>query len=380
MTNTQAPARPDPSAPPRLRGRPRRVGPPAAAYVVAMTAVAAGLGLAAPRLAKDDAGWLAWLGLLALAVGGSAAAWCAWRVLHAVRRRWWALAVPALLVVTYLVLWTVAQGFVAGLPAHPSLGSRTPADVGLVHQPVTLRTADGVDLAAWWVPGEADAAVVLLHGAGSTRTAVLDQAEVLASGGYGVLLLDARGHGESDGRGMEFGWYGERDVAAALDFLEDQPGVSPDRLGVVGMSMGGEEAIGTAGADPRVQVVVAEGATHRVAADKAYLSEYGVRGDVQRRIDWGTYAVAGLLSPAPEPPPLRESVAAAQADGTPTPMLLITAGDVETELLAAELMDRAAPDAVDIWTVAGAGHTGGLRAEPDEWARRVLAFLDAALA
>jgi dipeptidyl aminopeptidase/acylaminoacyl peptidase len=345
-----------------------------------MVALAAGLGIALPRLSKDDGGPVAWLGLLALAAGGATALWCAWRLLHGMQRRWWSLTLPALLVAAYLVLWTVTQGVIAGFPAHPALGARTPADVGLTYESVTLRTSDGVHLAAWWVPGENDAAVVLLHGAGSTRTAVLDHAEVLGSHGYGVLLLDARGHGGSEGRGMEFGWYGERDVAAALDFLDDQSELSPDRLGVVGLSMGGEGAIGAAGADPRVRVVVAEGATHRVAADKAYLSEYGVRGDIQRKIDWGTYAVAGLLSPAPEPPPLRDSVAAAQADGTPTPVLLITAGDVETELLAAKLLDRAAPDAVEIWTVPGAGHTGGLRTEPDEWVRRVLEFLDATLA
>jgi pimeloyl-ACP methyl ester carboxylesterase len=352
----------------------------AAAYVAATVTYSAGLGLAVPRLSKDDGGPVAWLGLLALVVGALAALWCSWRLLRSTRRRWWVLTLPALLVAAYLVVWTVTIGVIAGLPAHPALGSRTPADVGLSAESVTVRTADGVDLAAWWVPGDNQAAVVLLHGAGSTRTAVLDHAQVLATHGYGVLLLDARGHGGSDGRGMDFGWYGERDVAAALDFLSDRPEVSADRLGVVGLSMGGEEAIGAAGADPRVRVVVAEGASHRVAADKAYLSEYGVRGDLQRTIDRGTYAVAGILSPAPEPPPLRESVTDAQADGTPTPILLITAEEVETELLAARLLDRAAPDAVEIWTVPGAGHTRGLRTEPDEWARRVLAFLDAALA
>lgn len=350
------------------------------AYLVSVVMLAAGLGLALPRFAKEDGGPVAWLGLLALVAGGASALWLAWRILRGSRRRWWLLTLPSLLVVAYLSLWTVAQGVVAGLPAHPSLGSRTPADLGLGYESVTLRTADGIDLAAWWVPGETEAAVVLLHGAGSTRTAVLSQADVLASGGYGVLLVDARGHGASEGRGMDFGWFGERDVAAALDFLEDQPGVAPERLGVVGISMGGEEAVGAAGADPRVRAVVAEGASHRVAEDKAYLSAYGWRGDLQQWVDRGTYAVAGLLSPAPQPRPLRESVAAAQADGTPTPILLITAGQVETEGLAADLLEAAAPAAVETWTVPGAGHTGGLRTQPDEWARRVLAFLDAALA
>lgn len=362
-----------------MRSRGRLVLP-AATYIAALVALSAGVGLAAPRLGEDDLGPVAWLGLVVLVAGAAGAVWAVWRLLRGVRRRWWPVTVPVLLVVAYLALWTVGQGVVAAVPAHPSLGSRTPADVGLDYESVTLRTADAVDLAAWWVPGDKGAAVVLRHGAGGTRTGVLGQAEVLASGGYGVLLVDARGHGESDGRAMDFGWYGEQDVAAALDFLEDQPGVDPARLGVVGMSMGGEEAIGAAGADARVRAVVAEGATHRVADDKAYLSAYGWRGDLQRRIDWGTYAVAELLSPAPRPGTLGEAVAGSQADGTPTSFLLVTAGEVETEGLAADLLEEAAPSAVETWTVPGAGHTGGLRTEPEDWARRVLGFLDAALA
>ena len=46
--------------------------------------------------------------------------------------------------------------------------------------------------------------------------------------------------------------------------------------------MGGEEAIGAAATDDRIRAVVAEGATGRTAADKAWLSEeYGLAGVVQ---------------------------------------------------------------------------------------------------
>lgn len=350
------------------------------AYLIALITLSAGVGVAAPRLSNDDGGLIAWFGVLALAGGGLLALWSVWRLLRAIRRRWWLLAMPALLVAAYLALWTIGQGVAASFPAHPPLGSRTPADVGLRFESVTLRTAGGVDLAGWWVASNNGAAVVLLHGAGSTRTAVLDQAAVLGSHGYGVLLLDARGHGGSGGRGMDFGWYGERDVAPALDFLTGQPDVAADRIGVVGLSMGGEVAIGAAGADSRIRAVVAEGATSRVAADKAYLSAYGLAGAIQRGMDRGTYAVAGLLSPAPQPAPLRDSVVDAQTDGTPTPILLITAGSVDDERLAATMLDRAAPDAVEVWTVPGAEHTNGLRTRPTQWKQRVLGFLDAALA
>ncbi|MGN6574842.1 MAG: alpha/beta hydrolase [Nocardioides sp.] len=249
-----------------------------AALVLALVIVSAGIGLALPRLSKETGGPLAWLGVLAVATGGTGAALSVRQLLRGASRRWWLLVGPALVVAGYLALWTVAQGVAASYPAHSALGSRTPAAVGLRFETVTLRTTDGVGLAAWWVPSENGAAVVLLHGAGSSRTAVLDHAAVLGTHGYGVLLLDARGHGGSGGRGMDFGWYGERDIAAALDFVVGGADVDAGRIGLVGLSMGGEEAIGAAGLDPRVRAVVAEGATNRVAADKGYLSAYGVRG------------------------------------------------------------------------------------------------------
>src|SRR3546814_3253189 len=82
---------------------------------------------------------------------------------------------------------------------------------------------------------------------------------------------------------MEFGWYGEQDIRAAFDLLTARDDVDPDRIGVVGLSMGGEEAIGAAGDDARIRAVVAEGATGRTAEDKAWLAEeYGVAGVIQR--------------------------------------------------------------------------------------------------
>ena len=350
-----------------------------AVFVVAVTFVAAGIGLAIPHLSKEGLVPEAWLGLGLLALGVVAIGWAVPRAMFGVRRRWWLLLLPLLLVTTYVALWTVGQAVAASHPAHPELGERTPATLGLPYREVMLRTSDGVDLAAWWVPSRNGAAVALLHGAGSTRTAVLEQAGVLAEAGYGVLLVDARGHGESGGQGMDFGWYGERDAAAAVDFLTTRRGVTDDRVGLLGLSMGGESAVGAAGVDPRVRAVVAEGATNRVAADKAFLDEYGVRGDLQQGIDTLTYAVTDLLTDAPEPASLLDSVRETQRDGTPTPVLLVAAGDVETEQLAAAHIASAAPDAVRTWTVPGARHTGGLTTAPGAWRQHVLGFLEDAL-
>src|SRR5690606_18659059 len=115
----------------------------------------------------------------------------------------------------------------------------TPAAHGLVAEDVRFDAADGTALAAWYVPSRNGAAVVVRHGAGSTADDQLAQASVLATHGYGVLITDARGHGESDGRAMDFGWYGDDDIAGAVSFLSDRPDVDPGRIGVVGFSMGG---------------------------------------------------------------------------------------------------------------------------------------------
>lgn len=279
------------------------------------------------------------------------------------------------LVVAAICLSVVGPAVAVNNVPATALGD-DPSSRGLDHEDVTLTTADDVRLAAWYVPSANGAAVVLRHGAGSTRSNVLDQAEVLARHGYGVLMVDARGHGDSEGRAMDFGWWGDLDIEAATRHLAQRVDVDPARIGVVGMSMGGEEAIGAAASDTRIHAVVAEGATARTAADKDWLSEvYGVRGWLQEQLDRLQFGLADLLGAADAPTALRDAVE--QADGVA--FLLIAAGEVAEEGHAATHIAAGAPDRVEVWTVPGAGHTDGLDVEPDDWERRVVGFLDAHL-
>ena len=219
--------------------------------------------------------------------------------------------------------------------------------------------------------------MVIRHGAGdSTADSVLAQAAVLAGHGYAVLATDARGHARSEGRAMDFGWYGDHDIEAAVSFLADQPGVDPDRIGVVGLSMGGEEAIGAAADDPRIGAVVAEGATARTDGDKTWLAdEYGLQGQVQLGLDRIQYTMTDLLTSASKPTALPDAV----ADAAPTPILLIAAGEVEEEQHAAAHLEKGSSSNVTVWVVPDAGHTDGLDTAPDEWEERVIGFLADAL-
>ncbi len=165
-------------------------------------------------------------------------------------------------------------------------------------------------------------------------------------------------------------------MAAAVDGLVTRPDVDPRRVGAVGFSMGGEQAIGAAAADPRLRAVVAEGATRRTAADAAWYGDaYGLRGRLQHQVDRWTDVLVDAFTDASPPTPLREAVARA----VPTPVLLIAAGEVGEEGLAAEHVRGGSPATVTVWEVPGAGHIGGLDTAPEEWERRVVGFLDAAL-
>ena len=95
---------------------------------------------------------------------------------------------------------------------------------------------------------------------------------MLVEHGYGVLLFDRRGEGASEGDGNLFGWDGERDIYAALDYLEQRPDVDPGRIGGIGLSVGGELMLQAAAEDDRLAAVVSEGAGTRSLAEE--LEEY----------------------------------------------------------------------------------------------------------
>lgn len=336
----------------------------------------AGIGIGPPHLAKAGAHPLTVAGLLALA-GGLVLVVAGGATLVRASRPWLRPLVGlGHLLLAGLAALTLGQAVAATNVPRTDVGPTTPADRGLTYHDVEFRTGDGVRLSGWYVPSEAGAAVVLLHGAGSTRSSVLDHAAVLGRAGYGVLAFDARGHGRSGGRAMDFGWYGDADIAAAVTFLQAQPDVDDERIAALGMSMGGEEAIGAAAADARVKAVVAEGATNRGAGDKAWLSdEYGLRGALQEGIERLVYGAADLLTAASPPVTLHDAVAAS----APRPVLLIAGGAMPDEAKAGRYIQSGSPATVELWEVAGAGHTDSLRTDPTGWEQRVTSFLDGAL-
>lgn len=90
---------------------------------------------------------------------------------------------------------------------------------------VTLRTADGLDLGAWYVPADAarcDVTVLVANGNGGNRRDRAALGRALTAEGLGVLLFDYRGYGGNDGDPTEEGL--ARDIRSAHAFLRDELG------------------------------------------------------------------------------------------------------------------------------------------------------------
>jgi fermentation-respiration switch protein FrsA (DUF1100 family) len=118
---------------------------------------------------------------------------------------------------------------------------------------VRLEAADGTALRAWHWPGPFT--VLVLHGNAGHRGHRLHIAEGLAAKGYGVLLLDYRGYGGSEGSPTEEGLL--LDAEAAVRWLRER-GVG--RIAYYGESLGCGVAALLAAREPPEAIVLQSGA------------------------------------------------------------------------------------------------------------------------
>ena len=73
------------------------------------------------------------------------------------------------------------------------------------------------------------------------------------------IALDLRGHGVSGGRSMSLPWKLDNDLDAALAWLGRRADVGGGRIGLLGVSLGGEISLLLAARRHDVRAVVAEG-------------------------------------------------------------------------------------------------------------------------
>ena len=176
-------------------------------------------------------------------------------------RRWRWLALPiGVLALFYGAVGYWGSGLMIGEQPRWRGMTRGPHDFGLQAEVVSLRSLDGIPLKAWWLPAQATprATVIIAHGIDHTRQVMLPRAAFLVRGGYNVLAVDLRGHGESGGHIASPGLLERRDLLGALRYVRSRG--EHGSIALFGVSYGAVACLLAAGESPEIQAVVSDGA------------------------------------------------------------------------------------------------------------------------
>jgi hypothetical protein len=301
-------------------------------------------------------------GLVLLAVG-VVTLWRSRRLDKPLWRRYGrrALIVVGSLVATMLIVYPLVYSY--GI-THVGRAVVPEPDLGADFEEVSFTTGDGLELTGWYVPSRNRAAVIAFPGRKGTQR----PARVLIRHGYGVLLFDRRGEGDSEGDPNALGWNGTGDVEAAIAFLHRRPDVDPARIGGIGLSVGGEMLLEAAAESDDLKAVVSDGAGIRSVREASLIPS---AVPVWAGLTAGTAVFSGHAPP----PNLNDVVERI----SPRPVFFIYASSGQGgEELSQDYYESAKQPKL-VWKVPGATHTNGIEARPREYERRMIGFFDAAL-
>ena len=124
-----------------------------------------------------------------------------------------------------------------------------------------FETSDGLTLHGWYVPSKNGAAIIDFPG---RKPLTQDpRPDVRQGTATGSCSSTGAARARATATGNIFGWGGEKDINAAVDFLKTRPDVDPDRIGAIGFSVGGEMLLEAAAKNTDLAAVVSEGAGTR---------------------------------------------------------------------------------------------------------------------
>lgn len=245
----------------------------------------------------------------------------------------------------------------------------TPADLGLEYEDVRFTTDDGVTLTGWLVPAarETRTAVVVLHGFSGHRLPELAAFVPWLQERHNVLQFDFRGHGSSGPAAVTLGSHEQRDVAAAVRFLESR-GLGP--IALFGISMGAATAI-TAAPDLPVAAVV---------ADAPYAELHHPVGTRMGQLGYPLSRIGGRLIVTAVALRTRTRLAdPIRRVARIAPRGLLIIAPQEDRLIdwrQGKRLYEAAREPKELLVVPGAAHSDAYATDPEAYRSRVLAFLE----
>jgi len=281
-------------------------------------------------------------------------------------------AIVALLVVA--LLWftnSLARGLLR--PSRKPL-ALTPEQVGLAPEDVRIAGPSG-EMAAWYLPASNGCTLICCHGIHDNRGQWLEQvARLHERSGYGALLFDFAGHGQSEGDTVTYGVRERDDVVAIIAWLRARGDVNMDGLAIMGYSLGAIAATLAAATLPELRALVIESGFADLQHDIAqlftrftHLPAFPLANLV---VWWGQRLADVRLSD------IRPALMIGQVSPRATLIIADLHDELADEPYDGERLFAAAGEPKELWQVEDAGHVQAYWRRPEEWVARVGDFLD----
>ncbi|WP_299683667.1 alpha/beta fold hydrolase [uncultured Dokdonia sp.] len=134
-----------------------------------------------------------------------------------------------------------------------------PSEIGLHAEEVSFKINNSLHLKGYWITpekGEPKSIMLLLHGIGGGKEHFYELAKSLANQQVASVVYDARGHGESDGQYISYGFHEKQDVSIIVNEVKKRYPNIP--IGIWGNSMGGAVALQALSIEPKLDFGVIE--------------------------------------------------------------------------------------------------------------------------
>lgn len=173
------------------------------------------------------------------------------------------IAVAAVVVIAVVVFYSIDWGAYLDkhiaeiMMADTGAPTQTPEGVGLSYKDIVITTADGMNLAGWFIPNpKSNATVIFCRGAKGNIGFWLDMIKRLSEMGYNVLAFDYRGTGLSGGEPSFLAV--PKDIAAAVQYAKKNLDAAAARVGIFGVSIGAAMGITAAASLDDVDAIIAD--------------------------------------------------------------------------------------------------------------------------
>ncbi|MCA1032418.1 alpha/beta hydrolase [Bacillus timonensis] len=242
---------------------------------------------------------------------------------------------------------------------------------------VEIQSDDGIKLNAAFLrnPNSNGKAVILAHGYKGNHTQMPGITKFYYEQGFHVLKPDARGHGDSEGNYIGYGWHDRKDYQKWIQVLIDD--MSSEQILLHGFSMGAATVLMTSGEElpDEVKGIIADSGYTSVMEELSHQLKY-----MYRLPAFPIMQVTSVVTNVRAGYNFSEASAINQVKKNKVPLFIIH-GD-QDELVPTEMAYRlydAATSEKELWIVPGAAHTKAYTVDEAGYQKRLMAFFQKAL-